>query len=863
MKGRYFIAVLLIAVFVVGFVCACETTHSDADFESFDVIFYVGDEVYHTIEVDSADFDLFAAMPQQPQKQADENASYEFECWTYSDGTPFSVEDKLTGETKLYASFKTVNLGYTVEFIDWDGSRIPVDGKLSQTVKKGESAKAPEEPYREGYTFTGWDRAFDNIQKRTTVYATYSINEYTLTFVSDSEQVASYEVEYGADISAYLPVLSDKDGLEFAGWLADNAQADGAMPAEDVMFNAVWKIKAPIVTLSSDVGKDGIVYGDDAVYSLSFTKYDGFGYVVDWYVDKEFVYSSETFTLVSPCAGEREVYAVLTVSADGAEDIQVKSVTDTLSVAKRTLTLTPYDCTLVYGEEFTGVSQYAFEGFKDGEDESSLEGILTFASTYKAGDGVGNYVVTASGLSSDNYDIIYKSSQLTVGKRPLTVMPDDKIAVYGDAAPEYTFSIVGLAACDTLEELGTAVYSCNYAQGDNTGIYAIEVSKGYDGKKITNYEVDYLSAQLTVDKKKINVGLAGIDYDLVFGEDVPVFALQYDTLAGDDVLQDLGAYEIVTDYEKYSRVGSYETKAVFDNSSLNYEIVEGQSITFNVVKADILLEAAIDSKNGQGEYWSFSNVGQYVKGLPEGFSATGEISLNTDVEGTYTCDGVLGEHFVWSEPFKVSYGAEDYTDCFELNYALSVTLNDSVSLIAVNYTGDYDGSAHGAYVDLTEMPEGATVEYLDGGEWKENYPTFTDAGEYVVNYRVQNGGIVVKEGTLSVIIYKIANELTVDSDSVKTYTYDGTMQTVDGFSVNAHGNPVISYANNTFVDVPENGILEVKIIAGETKNYLSTETTQLVVINKANYTQAPATVFEVNVAHDKTLADYSAPAYFS
>lgn len=60
---------------------------------------------------------------------------------------------------------------YTVTFYDWNNTVLK-----TQKVKKGEAATAPANPTREGYTFTGWDKAFANVQSDLNVYAVYTQN---------------------------------------------------------------------------------------------------------------------------------------------------------------------------------------------------------------------------------------------------------------------------------------------------------------------------------------------------------------------------------------------------------------------------------------------------------------------------------------------------------------------------------------------------------------------------------------------------------------------------------------------------------------------------------------------------------------
>jgi hypothetical protein len=68
---------------------------------------------------------------------------------------------------------------YIVTFVDHDGTVIDI-----QTVEHGGSATAPAaNPEREGYTFTGWDVAFNNVTENLTVKAQYEIKTYTVSFV--------------------------------------------------------------------------------------------------------------------------------------------------------------------------------------------------------------------------------------------------------------------------------------------------------------------------------------------------------------------------------------------------------------------------------------------------------------------------------------------------------------------------------------------------------------------------------------------------------------------------------------------------------------------------------------------------------
>ena len=63
---------------------------------------------------------------------------------------------------------------YTVTFVDYNGTVLK-----TETVQHGSAPVAPEDPEREGYTFTGWDVEFDYVTSDLTVTAQYKENPGT------------------------------------------------------------------------------------------------------------------------------------------------------------------------------------------------------------------------------------------------------------------------------------------------------------------------------------------------------------------------------------------------------------------------------------------------------------------------------------------------------------------------------------------------------------------------------------------------------------------------------------------------------------------------------------------------------------
>jgi hypothetical protein len=76
---------------------------------------------------------------------------------------------RVKGDAVYKAVYDSTKVQYMVTFLDYDESQI---GDV-QMVEYGSAAVAPADPVREGYTFVGWDRKFDNVVKNLDVMATY------------------------------------------------------------------------------------------------------------------------------------------------------------------------------------------------------------------------------------------------------------------------------------------------------------------------------------------------------------------------------------------------------------------------------------------------------------------------------------------------------------------------------------------------------------------------------------------------------------------------------------------------------------------------------------------------------------------
>src|SRR5690606_39296723 len=117
-------------------------------------------------------------------------------------------------------------------------------------------------------------------------------------------------------------------------------------------------------------------------------------------------------------------------------------VDGTLTINKAPLTVTADDKTATYdGAVDDDGPAVHYTGFVGGEDESVLGGSVAFGGTSQTAKDVGTYTITASGLTSNNYEIKIGRASWREREAPLTVAGDEKEetedgAVMGDEVTE-------------------------------------------------------------------------------------------------------------------------------------------------------------------------------------------------------------------------------------------------------------------------------------------------------------------------------------------------------------------------------------------------------------------------------------------
>lgn len=94
-----------------------------------------------------------------------------------------------------------------------------VDGEVYKTISYDYGATITPEPapVKDGYTFSGWSEIPATMPAHdVTVTGSFTINKYKLTYTVDGEEYKSFEIEYGASITP--EPTPTKEGYTFSGW---------------------------------------------------------------------------------------------------------------------------------------------------------------------------------------------------------------------------------------------------------------------------------------------------------------------------------------------------------------------------------------------------------------------------------------------------------------------------------------------------------------------------------------------------------------------------------------------------------------------------------------------------------------------
>ena len=425
----------------------------------------------------------------------------------------------------------------------------------------------------------------------------------------------------------------------------------------------------------------------------------------------------------------------------------------TLTVIPKDVTVTVDNKTIVYGETIDTVNlTYTLTGAL----ASDTVDVTLEAVDYVAG-AVPGTTFTIKATSTDNrYNFNVTNGTLKVVKKDITVTAGKATVVYGSEADlsAVTSEVVGLVGEDTL----TLTYTTNYRVGDGAGkSFNIVPAGAHD-----YYIISFVYGTLEVAQRPAIVTVN--DASVIYGDQLPTLtAVVTGTVLGDSLDYDISANYVagvtpVGDYTITARLGT--------NNNYNVTVTEG---TLTVAQRNVAFSVTGETASiWSNSIWTSDN-------LVSGHLASGTLTLTATELGTYT----YPDGFEWTTAFDIKAGEDSVLSNYNVTFAVTVALIErDFEFTAEDKYVIYNGAGQSIEVSDVILSEDAssqnyTVEYKVGdGEWSTAVPTFKNAGNYAVSYRITPEDSiyypVAAEGTFTLHIAKA--EVTVTAhDKVKTY----------------------------------------------------------------------------------------------
>ena len=203
---------------------------------------------------------------------------FEFVGW-YLDAnlTTKYTNQPIYENTTLYASWESDLETFDVNF--YDGEELVI----KKNVLTGEKVVEPTAPTKDGYTFAGWITAagaqynFNHeVTKDLDLYAKWSINSYTVSFMNEGKVWKNTVITYGEKVAK--PAEPTKAGHTFVGWKDEENQLwdfENAILGNTTL-TAVWSINSYTVTWKDEngsvLGTDTVEYGTVPTTNITPTK---------------------------------------------------------------------------------------------------------------------------------------------------------------------------------------------------------------------------------------------------------------------------------------------------------------------------------------------------------------------------------------------------------------------------------------------------------------------------------------------------------------------------------------------------------------------------------------------------------------
>lgn len=791
-----------------------------------------------------------ATAPQAPQ-----HVGYEFSHWQ-------GDYQNVTARTDVTAVY--VQKQYTLV-------RHYLGKQVTQTLHYGDAIPAESLENPVGLNFLGWFADSDCTQPVSEVYpdgmpdAEGAVEVYAGYEVDLSSAVINLPANpvYGDSVTLSLP---NTENVAFSyKWQT----AAGAMEGASFSFEGAGSQTVTAVVTANYM--DGLVITQKTLSATAKVAKRPLQITLD--VEKEIIYGQTAQPVVTVtgllerdselknnvtadivCDGDKLAvgqYSV-TVTAHGLDNYSYTLPSASLTVKRAPLKVTVSANNVTYGEEAD--VNYSVTGFVYGEDESVLGGSIVY--TYQKDSEnytqsvftVGNYTVTASGLSADNYDFNYTQASFKVSKKQVTVTVSAQDVTFGQSA-DVSFTVSALAFEDTQQALGNLAVQI---LKDGEPYYGYEQSKLLAAGSYTatvtgfnndNYDVQVQKDEFTVQKATFTVtanmqGAADASLSYTVPEQFGIF-----TFKGTFYLTntDEGVYEATdeTSFNNYfAWQNGYAITVTETGEDVTANFLLAYDVTFTLTASDFVItlpsQLTVVYTGKPNSYGITVQDADQIEGLSVTYAVKkdGTLSQFTETVPELTYAGQYTVYYRVSAPgYKMQAGSFTVT----VQKAMP-EINVPKQATEFTYTGERQYfNADG--VTWSSREDGAELAI-------ESFSFFTVAegnGKQIKITSTETANYLSVEITVTLTVRKA--QFTLSQAETQRYVYTGSAQGAP-ISVTALGDDQFTVWYNggtTVAQFTDAGSYEVTVQVGGNDNYEVASTVYRVEIAKATHNEINVT----------------------
>jgi hypothetical protein len=230
--------------------------------------------------------------------------------------------------------------------------------------------------------------------------------------------------------------------------------------------------------------------------------------------------SFATTAASSSPAGQYAVFPIFTDAADKLGNYLVTTNAATLTVSAAPLTVTADDQTRAYGQPNPSLTIH-YSGFANGDGPTNLSAQPIVSTQADPTYFIGQYPIAVGGGASPNYTFSYVAGTLTVQQANLTIIGQDAARAYGQANPDFTSTITGLANGDDI----TVSYETLATPASSPGGYIIVLNINDPDGLLGEYNLTLISGTLTISNAALTVTVN--NQNRLYGQANPVFTVSY------------------------------------------------------------------------------------------------------------------------------------------------------------------------------------------------------------------------------------------------------------------------------------------------------------------------------------------------